>query len=40
MLVPPLTVPPFHLEYNHLRCLEAYKFAELLKIAIPCVAWL
>ena len=36
----PLTVPRVPLECSCLKCLKAHKFAELLRVAVPCITWL
>ena len=36
----PLTVPPIPFGCSHLKCLRIHKFAELLRVAVPCITWL
>ena len=36
----PLTAPPVPLECSHLKYLKIHKFAELLRVAVPCITWL
>ena len=36
----PLTVPHAPPECSNLKCLKSGKFAELLRVAVPCITWL
>ena len=36
----PLTAPHTPPECSSLKCLKADRFAELLRVAVPCITWL
>ena len=36
----PITIPRVPLGCSYLKRLKAHKFAELFRVAVPCITWL